>query len=329
MLNGGCERSTTSTTLGRSRMLELRLGRRGILTGAFASAMAGANTADRTLAEIAPGLAVHFGLVAMTTPQNQGDIANAALLVGRDAAAVVDTGGSVEVGKRLLSAARSITDKPIRYVINTHEHPDHVFGNAAFLETGATFVGHANLPRSLAERGAYYLESYRDQLGPAAIAEVRIIPPTLLVKDETRLDLGGRPITLHAWPPAHSDCDLSVLDPSSGTLIAGDVVFLQHIPVLDGSLTGWLSILPVLSALPARRVLPGHGRTVAEWPAALQDETRYLHVLAADTRRMITQGVPLAQATDRIATSERDRWQLFDDYNGRNATAAYAELEWD
>lgn len=310
-------------------MLELSIGRRGFLAGAFGSAAIGSIPGDRTLNEIAPGLAVHFGLVAMTTPENQGDIANAALLVGTEAAAVVDTGGSVAVGRRLLAAVRSLTDKPIRYIINTHEHPDHVFGNAAFVETGATFVGNANLPRSLAERGAYYLESYRDQLGPAAIAEVRIIPPTLLVKDQTTLDLGGRPITLHAWPPAHSDCDLSVLDPSSGTLIAGDVVFIQHIPVLDGSLTGWLSILPVLSRLPAGRVLPGHGRTIGEWPGALQDEARYLHVLADDTKRMIAQGVPLAQAADRIATSERDRWLLFDDYNGRNATAAYAELEWD
>lgn len=285
--------------------------------------------ADAVLTEAAPGLHVHFGEIAMTTPENQGDTANAAVVVGQDAVAVVDTGGSVAVGARLLAAIRTITDKPVRYVINSHEHPDHVFGNAAFAGTGAVFVGHANLPHSLAERGGYYLQSYRDQLGAAAIAAVRIIPPTLLVRDEMTLDLGGRKLTLRAWPPAHSDCDLTVLDQESGTLVAGDMVFLQHIPVLDGSLLGWLNALGGLGRIGATRVLPGHGRLVAPWPGGLEDERRYLRVLADDTRRMIAQGVTLAQATGRMAVSERGRWLLFEDYNGRNATAAYGELEWE
>src|SRR6185437_6171735 len=140
--------------------------------------------------QVAPGDYVHFGQIAMTTPQNAGDIANLGIIVGADAVAVVDTGGSVAVGRRLLRAIRGITDKPIRYVINTHEHPDHVFGNAA-MPGDATFVGHHNLPAELARRGPYYLRSYREQLGDAAIAAVRIIPPTLLVNDAMTLDLGG------------------------------------------------------------------------------------------------------------------------------------------
>lgn len=276
-----------------------------------------------------PGLYVHFGQVKLTTPANEGDIANLAAVIGNDAVAVIDTGGSVAVGHRLRSAIRSVTDKPIRYVINTHEHPDHTFGNAAFAGTGATFVGHHDLPRSLAERGAYYLKSYADQLGPAAIAEVRIIPPTLLVEDRMTLDLGGRKLELCAWLPAHSDCDLTIFDRSTATLLAGDLVFLQHIPVIDGSLRGWLAALQTLPTITAHRVLPGHGRRIAAWPGALLDEQRYLTTIERDTRREIAHGSPLAQAVDRIGQSERDRWQLFDDYNGRNATAAFSELEWE
>ena len=102
------------------------------IPGAGAGAAAPPDTTPLAIQRVAEGDYVHFGQVAMTTPDNAGDIANLGIIVGRDAVAVVDTGGSVSVGRRLLLAVRGITDKPIRYVINTHEHPDHVFGNAAF-----------------------------------------------------------------------------------------------------------------------------------------------------------------------------------------------------
>jgi quinoprotein relay system zinc metallohydrolase 2 len=286
-------------------------------------------TTPLAIQNVAAGDYVHFGQVALTTPDNEGDIANLGIIVGRDAVAVVDTGGSVAVGRRLLLAIRQTTDKPIRYVINTHEHPDHIFGNAAFADAGVTFVGHQNLPTELGKRGAYYLHSFRDQIGTAAIAEVKLIPPTLLVHGEIELDLGDRPLRLIAWtPPAHTACDLTVLDQATGVLFAGDLVFLQHVPVIDGSLSGWLSLLPRLAQVPARLVVPGHGRTVARWPAALDDERRYFTVLTEDAHRLVVAGAPLARAIPDIGRSEHDRWQLFDDYNPRNATLAFTEQEW-
>jgi glyoxylase-like metal-dependent hydrolase (beta-lactamase superfamily II) len=120
-----------------------------------------------------------------------------------------------------------------------------------------------------------------------------------------------------------------VLDETTGVLFSGDLVFLQHIPVLDGSLKGWLSILPRLAQLPAKVVVPGHGRLVAPWPHALDDERRYLSILEQDTRREIAAGARLADAITSIASSEQHRWQLFDEYNQRNATTAFSELEWE
>lgn len=300
------------------------------MLAAAAGVRSGAAQTPFTIRQIADGDYAHFGQVSLTSAENQGDIANIGIVVGRDAAAVIDTGGSVAVGEAALAALRRVTGKPLRYVINTHEHPDHLFGNAAFAGPGVTFAGHANLPASIREHGPFYLHSFRDLLDEAEIARVRLIPPTLLVTDTMELDLGGRTLLLTAWhQAAHSDCDLTVLDEQTHTLFAGDLVFLDHVPVIDGSLKGWLDVLPRLAALNAERVVPGHGLAVASWPAALDDERRYLLAVQADGRRLIASGTPLADAVPHIGESESSRWQLFGDYNPRNATAAFSELEWE
>jgi quinoprotein relay system zinc metallohydrolase 2 len=280
------------------------------------------------LQEIAPGVFVHQGETAMMSLANKGGIANLGAIVGRDAVAVVDTGGSRAEGEEFLAALQQRTTKPIRFVIATHVHPDHLFGHGAFVGTGAVFVGHKNLPRALAARGEFYLSSFRKALGPL-VDDVTIVPPTLLVDGATTLDLGERKIVLRAWRTAHSDTDLTVLDEGSGTLFSGDLLFLQHVPVVDGSLLGFLAVVRELREIPAARVVSGHGPAVAPWPQALDAEAAYLERLTRDLRAAIARGADLASTAKQAGQSEKPNWRLFDDYNARNATAGFAELEWE
>jgi quinoprotein relay system zinc metallohydrolase 2 len=293
------------------------------------SAYCGEALSPLPVQEVAPGVFVHVGEIALMSEENLGDIANIGFVIGDKGVAVVDTGGSVPIGERLLAAIRARTNKPILYVINTHEHPDHVFGNAAFDGIGATFVGHHNLPRALAMRGQFYLKAFRRIIGDKLVDQVRLIPPTLTVADRLTLDLGGRSLELQAWPPAHTDCDLTVLDTSTHTLFAGDLVFVKHLPIIDGSVKGWLVDLPALAKVPAVRVIPGHGPVGLPWPQALDSERAYFEGLAKDVKLSIAKGEPVEGATKWAGQSQRDDWRLFEDYNRRNVTAAYSEFEWD
>jgi quinoprotein relay system zinc metallohydrolase 2 len=279
--------------------------------------------------EVAPGIFVHQGRYELQSPENRGDMANASFVVGRDGVAVLDTLGSAVVGRAFKAALRSVTDTPIRYVINTHMHPDHVFGNAAFKEDKPTFVGHYKLARGLGSRAERYLAINKQMLGEEAFEGIEVILPTVGVEDSLDLDLGGRTLQLKAQPTAHTDNDLTVTDTATDTLFLGDLLFSVHVPTLDGSITGWLALLEALSRQTPARVVPGHGPHAMAMPEALQPEQKYLGAIAADVRKLIKDGKTLEDAIRTAGFSEREAWKLFDHYHVRNVTAAFAELEWE
>jgi len=281
------------------------------------------------VAEIAPGAYAHRGQIGLYAPANEGDISNAGFIVGREAVAVIDTGGSARIGARLHQAIRSITPLPIRYVINTHMHPDHVFGNAAFEADQPAFVGHHKLARGLSARADRYLSINKEALGEEAFAGTKIVLPTLAISTPTVLDLGGREILLEPQKTAHTDNDLIVRDRQTGTVFLGDLLFSEHAPTLDGSILGWMAVLDTLTKEPIQRVVPGHGGPSMPWPDAAAPLRHYLQVIADEIRAMIKANRTLSEATERVGLSEKSAWSLFEDYHVRNVSAAFAELEWE
>ncbi|WP_025770166.1 quinoprotein relay system zinc metallohydrolase 2 [Thioalkalivibrio sp. HK1] len=298
-------------------------------TKAQPAPLAGQSAKPLDLDEIAEGIHVYAGAHDEdATPGNLGGFSNAALVIGKRSIAVIDSGGSRAFGLRLRASARALSDLPIRYVINTHVHPDHIFGNGAFDDAQSVVVGHHKLPRALLARASFYLENFGRRIG-ARFEGTRAIPPTMTVDRSMRIDLGERELILDAWSTAHTDNDLTVFDPATGTLFAGDLLFVDRLPIIDGSLKGWLQVLTELRSIPARRVVPGHGPAFAPWPNALDAQERYFRALLRDTRAALDAGHRIERAIESVASEERGRWIHFDIGHPRNITAAFTELEWE
>jgi quinoprotein relay system zinc metallohydrolase 2 len=280
------------------------------------------------LTQVAPGIFVSQGVYELTLRSNAGAIANIGVIVGTRGVCVVDTGGCFLWGQRLREAIHRLTRLPITYVVQTHMHPDHIFGAAAFLPDQPVVLGHRNLPAALSVRQEYYRRRLTEELGDLAQRSVAV-QPTQLVSTETEIDLGQRIVRITAHPAAHTDNDLSLLDLQTSTLWAGDLVFMERVPALDGSLLGWLTVMGDLRRVHAARVVPGHGPHVAEWPSALNAQEQYLTLLRDQIRRLQRQGSTMEQAIATVGQDARPRWKLFDDYNARNVTTAFHELEWE
>lgn len=278
--------------------------------------------------QIADGVYVHIGTHGDFDKDYHGDMANIGFIVGAKSVAIVDSGGSYKVGTQLRESVRAVTNLPIRYVINTHIHPDHIFGNAAFVQDKLEFIGHHNLPGTLSANHESLMRSLKEVLGPDADGS-EIILPTKIVSDVMDIDLGNRKLHLQAWPKAHTNTDLTVLDEKTQTFWTGDLLFITKTPSLDGDLKGWISVIEGLKAVQAKMTVPGHGDPTKDKNGMLDKEGAYLNLLLKDVRAAIKNGVDMQQTIDTAAQAEKPNWVLFDLINRRNVNFAYPQLEWE
>jgi len=283
-----------------------------------------ADAVEFELITVAPGVYLHPGRHEDMDAANRGDIANIGFIVGGQSVLVIDPGGSPAVARHLREAIRTVTDLPVSHVVLTHIHPDHVLGSGVFDDSGQ-MIAHENYPRSLAQRGDFYLERFNFLFGSDAPA---LPVPDVLVDSAMEVDLGNRRVVITAHPTAHTDNDLSVYDINSGTLWASDLVFAGRVPVLDGSLKGWIEVTENFLAGSAKTVIPGHGK-----PGTLQStiapQLRYLRKILDQTREHVSNDARLTTAVETVAKDEENQWLLFSLYHKGNVTRAFTELEWE
>ena len=308
-------------------------------TSVPASVPAKAQTAhhDFAIENVGDGIYVHHGVHMDIDDGYKGDICNASFVVGSLGVAVIDTGGSIKVGNQLREAIRKVTALPVLYVINTHVHPDHIYGNAAFVPSNLNqakpeFVGHEKLATAMELRREQYAKINTKLLGEDAIGS-ELVKPTIAVKTTLEVDLGDRKLMLTAHPVAHTNTDLSVMDSKSSTLFTGDLLFIERTPVLEGDIKGLIAELEKLKSSATNKVIkqivPGHGPVTKDWKIAIENQQRYLTALLNDIRASIKKGESMESAMNTAAASEKDKWQLFDIANRRNVNIIYPALEWE
>lgn len=287
--------------------------------------------ADRAaqVVETAPGHFVHFGKVESVAEGSDGDVANTGFIIGQRGVAVIDSGTTRANGEALYLALRQQTALPVSALILTHMHPDHVLGASVFRDAGGSIISSAKLPLALAQRADGYLAGMDRLIGPDQTHGTVAVYPDITISAGMTFDLGNRVLDLEAYSTAHTDNDLTVLDRATSTMWMGDLVFLEHTPALDGSINGWIDNLSALSVLPVTYMVPGHGRLVATYHEGAEPTLDYLTAIRDETRTALAQGESLSEAIRHIGHSHASDWQMFEEFNPRNATSAYVELEWE
>ncbi len=303
----------------------------GLLLLTVSSINISSGATDYTISELGEGIYYHQGVHEDASAQNIGAIANVSFVIGDTCVAVIDSGGSYLEGSYLRKAIKETTDLPICYVINTHVHPDHTFGNAAFKIDKPTFIGHSKLAAAMEARKTYFDHTFKDILG-STYTGTEFIPPSITVENNKPLtiDLGNRKLELTAYITAHTDNDLTVFDDTTKTLWTGDLLFIERIPALDGSINGWITVMDNMLSLDLNCIIPGHGTPAhSNWKEAINHQLHYFNLMRDQIRSIIANLGTIDEATKSVGLTEQSNWELFDQYHRRNVTASFVELEWE
>ncbi|PYO40550.1 MAG: hypothetical protein DMD33_17030 [Gemmatimonadetes bacterium] len=257
---------------------------------------------------------------------------NAGFAVTTEGVVVIDALASPAQGEQLIRTIRAVTDRPIRWLVLTHHHPDHHFGAIALRRAGARVIAHPDVSTGVDEQSREAAESAwtrvvgKAQMKGFAYADV----PDVAVTSADTLRLGDQTIVIaHPWRgPAHTAGDLIVWLPDQRVLFAGDLLIEDGVTmVVDGSSRGLLAALDTLAGLDPRVVVPGHGAIPAT-PLALIARTRdYITALRTAMRAAIERHRSLNRALDSLPPADEGRPVSLHSRERRNANRVYLEVE--
>jgi quinoprotein relay system zinc metallohydrolase 2 len=289
--------------------------------------------------KIADGVYVHYGKHEnfYEKKDNIGDIANLGFIIGDQSIAVIDTGGSYQIGEALRLAIKKISKKPIKYVINTHGHQDHILGNSVFLSEEAIIYGHYNLKKFLQERGSQYLKQVVEA-GDKVKGTIIVFPHKVIAEttpdqvkklaNKITINLGNRKLLLTSHATAHTYSDATVFDLKTKTFFVGDLVQDERTPTMDGLVKNWIKVLNKIEKVDYKIMVPGHGK-IQKNNIALEKTRTYLQVLYDDVVDALKKDIPAEKVVETAAQSEKNKWTLFDRVNPGNVVRTFMRYEWE
>ena len=264
------------------------------------------------------------GPVQHANRENQGFMINSTLVVGDKGALLIDSGGTLEVGRHIARAVRRLTPKPVTHVVNTHHHGDHHLGNGAF--AGVTLISSEKCRDKVLETGAEWLEIMERDIG-RKLPGTKPIPAGTTYRAGTRTETRVNGVRVVFWVPrgSHTEGDLVVYLPDDKVLIAGDVLVNGVVPTLqDGYLKNWIHTLDEMRQLPVDRFVPGHGALMnARDVGSLRDAMSRFHAGVKEGYRRGWNESEIRKSLDLSGWEKLERSYVI----GRNVNRAYLEVE--
>ena len=285
--------------------------------------------APLALQPVAPNVWFAQGESALGTPENRNFISNAGVIVTPAGVVVVDALGSPAAAQSLLEAIARVTSQPVRYVILTHYHADHIYGLQVFKDRGATILAHAEGREYLQSDAAELrLRASRETLAPWVDAQTRLVPADRWLTADETLELGGVRLQLRHVGPAHTPEDLTVFVEGPRVLFAGDLAFSGRIPYVgQADSRGWLDALSRLIAAAPAVIVPGHGPASTQALADLKLTRDYLQYLRDTMGRAAADMQPFDEAYAQTDWSAFEALPLFKAANRMNAYNTYLLME--
>jgi cyclase len=256
----------------------------------------------------------------------QRSYANAGFVIGDDGVVVIDTLLGDESSRHLLQEIRKLINLPVRFVVNTHYHGDHVGGNKVFADLGARVLAHRNV------RGWIHAENLR-MLGDKPKPELKtfveqLVAPTVSYTDAVDLYLGPLLVQVRSFP-GHTGGDSVVIVPDAKAVFGGDLMWRNIVPnTIDGSTKPWIQTLDTLAnAYAGYTFVPGHGGlSTMNDVTAFRDYLATVQKLVADARAGGKSDATVTQAVLPTLTAQYGHWEGFTYLAPLNIAQTEAEL---